>query len=304
VIAGHRVERVMARPPRLHVPGGFYHVTLRGNHRQPIFFRDSDRPLLDEIVADTLARLEARLHAYCWMTNHIHILIQVSAAPLGQVVMRIASRYARTVQAGIQTTGHLFERRYHAALVDEDRYLLALIRYIHLNPVRGALVNRPGDYPWSSHHEYVGTREQPWVTTFFALQMLGTQTDSARAAYRELIDEPGELHWGTGLLALRRDNSQILGDDAFAARVATSLAGQAERRTLEDLIGETGRRFNLRPEVISSASRQRAVCTARAWLAQEAISQRIATISAIARRLGCTDTAIRRLVGRHKAISG
>jgi putative transposase len=191
VIAGHRVERVMARPPRLHVPGGFYHVTLRGNHRQPIFFRDSDRPLLDEIVADTLARLEARLHAYCWMTNHIHILIQVSAAPLGQVVMRIESRYARTVQAGIQTTGHLFERRYHAALVDEDRYLLALIRYIHLNPVRGALVNRPGDYPWSSHHEYVGTREQPWVTTSFALQMLGTQTDSARAAYRELIDEPG-----------------------------------------------------------------------------------------------------------------
>jgi putative transposase len=291
----------MARPPRLHVPGGFYHVTLRGNHRQPIFFRDPDRMLLDEIVAETLARFAARLHAYCWMTNHVHMLIQISDVPLGQIILRIASRYARTVQAGMETTGHLFERRYHAVLVDQDQYLLTIIRYIHLNPVRAALVDRPSDYRWSSHHEYVGAREQPWVTSSFALRMLGSQRDSARKAYLELIDEAGELQWGTGPLALRRDNSQILGDDDFVARVANRAAGRTECRTLEDLIGETGRKFNLRPELISSVSRERAVCAARAWLAQEAMTRRIATISAIAGRLGCTDTAIRRLIARHKA---
>jgi putative transposase len=290
----------MARPPRLHVPGGFYHVTLRGNHRQPIFFAESDRALLDEIVADVLARLAARLHAYCWMTNHIHMLMQISDAPLGSIILRIASKYARRVQARLQTTGHLFERRHHAILVDEDHYLLTLIRYIHLNPVRAGLVRRPSDYPWSSHAEYSGRRQQAWVTTSFALQMLGSQPDAARNAYCELIDDPEELRWGTGRLQVHRDNSQILGDDAFTARVAGGLSGQAGRQTIEDLIVECSHRFEVPPESISSGSRQRALCAARAWLAQEVTTRGIASLPALAKRLGITDTAIRRLLYRHK----
>jgi REP element-mobilizing transposase RayT len=125
----------MARRLRLHVPGGFYHVTLRGNHQQPIFFAATDRDLLNRIVAEAIAELRARIHAFCWMTNHVHLLVQVSDEPLGRLMHRIASKYARTVQARIATTGHLFERRYHAALVDTDRYLIAVLRYIHLNPV-------------------------------------------------------------------------------------------------------------------------------------------------------------------------
>ena len=69
----------MARRLRLHVPGGFYHVTLRGNHRQPIFFSAADRELLDRIVGDAVARSGARIHAYCWMTNHVHMVIQAGA---------------------------------------------------------------------------------------------------------------------------------------------------------------------------------------------------------------------------------
>ncbi len=133
----------MPRRPRLHVPYGYYHVTLRGNHRQAIFFRDSDRATLELIVAESLELVSARLHAYCWMTNHVHLLVQVSDVPLGRLILRIAGKYARIVQAAMKTTGHLFERRHHAVLVDSDRYLLTLVRYIHMNPVRAKLVDAP-----------------------------------------------------------------------------------------------------------------------------------------------------------------
>ena len=89
----------MARPLRLHVPDGFYHVTLRGNHRQAIFFCDDDRNLLDRIVAESLDSLAAKLHAYCWMTNHVHLLVQVGQEPLRKLIHRVASKYARVVQA-------------------------------------------------------------------------------------------------------------------------------------------------------------------------------------------------------------
>ena len=130
------------RKPRLHIPAAFYHVTLRGNHRQDIFFTADDRILLNAIVAEVIAGYGARLHAYCWMTNHTHMLIQVGDVPLGRIMLRIASRYARQIQARFRTTGHLFERRYHAVLVDVDSYLLELLRYIHLNPIRAQVCVR------------------------------------------------------------------------------------------------------------------------------------------------------------------
>lgn len=149
------------------LPGAFYHVTLRGNHRQDIFVQSADRQILNEIVAEVMEQFGARLHAYCWMTNHIHALIQVSDVPLGSLMLRIAGRYARTIQAGLHTTGHLFEKRYQPVLVDQDEYLLQLLRYIHFNPVRARLVEFLDHYPWSSHRVYLGQREEPWVTTAF-----------------------------------------------------------------------------------------------------------------------------------------
>ena len=151
----------MARPLRLHVAGGFYHVTLRGNHRRPIFFTDADRDLLEEVLAEALDRGAARVHAYCWMSNHLHMLVQVADVPLSRLMLRVASRYARTVQIALATTGHLFERRYPALLVDADSYLLTLLRYIHLNPVRAGLVGDAQLYRWSSAQAHADGAD-PW----------------------------------------------------------------------------------------------------------------------------------------------
>src|SRR4051794_35208921 len=104
----------MPRAPRIHVEGGYYHVILRGNHREDIFFRPSERDCFAELVAEVIERFRMRVHAYCWTTNHVHLLIQVSETPLGRAMMGIASRYARATQRRRSTTGHLFGRRYRA----------------------------------------------------------------------------------------------------------------------------------------------------------------------------------------------
>lgn len=289
----------MARSLRLHVPGGFYHVTLRGNHRNAVFFSDRDRNLLDRIVEQALEDLGARLHAYCWMTNHIHLLMQVANAPLGKVMQRIASRYARTVQQRLQTTGHLFERRYHALLVDVDSRLLTLLRYIHFNPVRAGIVLEPAAYPWSSHGAYLGQRPQCWVTTDFALSLFAPRRDAARARYSEFMGTAATDQWGSGALMPNDKNCQILGSDEFVAHVGRLSARPRTPGTLDDLFDQCARKFRYSRALLVSASRDRRLSSARAWLAREASSSGIATVSAVAREMRRSEAAIRQLMRRH-----
>ena len=288
----------MPRRLRLHVPGGFYHVTLRGNHRQPIFFAAADRDRLDDVVAEAIHRLEARIHAYCWMTNHIHVLVQIADAPLGHLMLRIASQYARAVQTRLDTTGHLFERRYHAVLVDADGYLTTLIRYIHLNPVRGGLVSDPGDYVWSSHRVYLGLSQRDWVTTRFALRMLSNQPKRAAERYRELMGKSDACKWGAGELAPHRDEPQVLGSDDFVARIKGSDYRPRSHQSLDDLIRVCGERFQVTPASLASRSRAPKLVVARAWISREALAGRVASICEVARRLGRSESAIRYLIQR------
>jgi len=283
----------------LHVPGGFYHVTLRGNHRNPIFFRDSDRALLERILCGSLERWVARLHAYCWMTNHIHMVIQVSGMPLGRIVLRTASAYARAVQLRLETTGHLFERRYHAILVDADDYLLTLLRYVHLNPVRAGLAADPGSYPWSSHHAYLGMRTEPWLTTGFALGILSARADQAVVRYRELMSSAEPLSWGTGALTPNRAQPQILGSDAFVARIIAPRSEAATGLSLQRLLSDCSDRFRLPSAMLTSPMCSRRLAMARAWLAHRATRAGIASVCDVARFLGRSESAIRQAMLRH-----
>ena len=131
----------MPRKPRLHVPGGLYHVILRGNDRQNIFFDTEDRRRWESLIEEGLRRYKHRIHAYCWMTNHVHMAIQCHDVPLSGFMSLVASRYARSTNKKVNRTGHLFERRHRAILVQADSYLKELVRYIHFNPVRSGLVD-------------------------------------------------------------------------------------------------------------------------------------------------------------------
>lgn len=289
----------MPRPLRIHLPGAFHHVTLRGNHRQAIFFTPDDRRLFDEITAEVLDLFCARLHAYCWMTNHTHTLIQVGDVPLGRLMLRIAGRYARAVQQQLRTTGHLFEKRYHSVLVDADAYLLELLRYIHLNPVRAHMVQHPRDYPWSSHHAYMGTSPRPWVTTAFALRMFHPDAAMATASYERFIEDEVASPGSSPLIERNPNDTRILGNDLFAAKILGDAWKPRSRKTLADLILEACQQFQISEAALTSASTQRHLTKARAWVAHQAVTHRVTSIAAVARHFHRSDAALRQSILVH-----
>src|SRR5438132_10174385 len=134
----------MARRPRLFAPGLLYHVIARGNQRQPTFLTDAD---YYEAYLARLARYRRRygvfLYAYCLMPNHVHLLAETSEAPLWRFMQGLQQSYTQRFNRVYGKVGHLFQGRYKAIVCDRDEYLMALIRYIHLNPLRAGLVEDP-----------------------------------------------------------------------------------------------------------------------------------------------------------------
>lgn len=272
----------MSRKPRLHVDGAFYHVILRGNHRDRIFFKPADRDRFDELVAENTERFRMRVHAYCWMSNHVHLLIQVADIPLGRAMMRIAGGYAREMQRMRPTTGHFFERRYRAILVDADSYLLELIRYIHLNPVRAGMVVAPEAYPWSGHSAYLGVSSTPWLTTDFALSLFSSKCSAAREAYRQFVLAGVGMTTDQELVSGRPDDKRILGNDDFLAKITTP---RKPRLTisLQSLIDAICNAHATDSVMLFAPGRQRQAAKLRAVVLHHALHLRIATLSDIAR---------------------
>jgi putative transposase len=288
----------MPRPLRIHVPAAFYHVTLRGNHRQNIFFSPADRRLFEDITCEVLERFAARLHAYCWMTDHVHMLLQVGDAPLGRLMLRIAGRYARSIQKHLRTTGHLFEKRYHPILVDADEYLLELLRYIHLNPVRAHMVDHPTQYPWSSHHAYLGNPTGPWITTDFALSLFHPQRERALDAYRRFIDQDLDASLSP-LSQCNPNDRRILGSDDFAAQLLGRAWKPKSRKTLATLIAEGCEQFSVSLEALRSRSCQRRLTAARAWITHQALILQITSLSEVARSFNRSEASLRESVKHH-----
>jgi putative transposase len=275
----------MSRPPRLHIDGGFYHVILRGNHREAIFFCPTDRDRFSAGVAEVIERFGMRVHAYCWMTNHVHLLMQVGDVPVGRAIQRIASPYARAVQKRRKTTGHLFERRHRAILIDADSYLLELTRYIHLNPVRAGIVADPADYRWSGHRAYLGLASSPWLTTGFGLSLFDRELHAARLAYAGFVFAGIGQDRDPSLSRGRTDERRVLGEDRFLASLRISRRLR-DHHTIEQLIAAVCAAHGLDPEELVRSGRHRKPALIRALIVHHAVERRIATLSALARYFG------------------
>jgi putative transposase len=291
----------MPRRLRIHLPGGFYHVTLRGNHRRAIFLAEDDRLLLNLIVARALEKFDARLHAYCWMTNHLHFLLQAGAIPLANPMRQIAAEFARAMQSKLETTGHFFERRYHASLVDVDSYLLELVRYIHLNPVRACIAADAAGFRWSSHHTYMGSRREPWVTTDFVLAMFGAERGCAQSAYRKFLCCDAAMTWSPPVDE-RGNQLAVLGDDNFIARSQGSSMATTSARpqgSLSELVAEACRRFEIDSSRLIAPVRDRYLTKVRAWIAHQARERGIASLAAVARELGRDESTLREAMRLH-----
>lgn len=283
----------MPRPLRIHLPDAFYHATLRGNHRQDIFQAASERVLLERIVARALKTYDARLHAYCWMTNHLHFLVRVGADPLGSVMRQIASEYARAFQKNLGTTGHLFERRYHARLVLNDSYLLTALRYIHQNPLEARLVQSLDAYAWSSHRAYAGGQCPDWLETDFILRLFASERRTAIAAYRRFIAiAPAETE-PVGIAA------PVAAAKPFATPRRPLTTATRSAASLDALVAEACRRFGTTIEQLYSDCRDAFLVKVRAWIAHQALVRRIANLSQIARALRRDRATLRSAMRRH-----
>ena len=215
----------MVRPLRIEYAGAVYHVTSRGDRREPIAKDDTDRALFLDVLGQALLRFDAQAWAYCLMGNHYHLVLHTREANLSRLMRQINGVYTQTFNRRHGLTGHLFQGRFKAILVDSDSYLLEVCRYVDLNPVRAHMVKRPGAYAWSSYRALVGMADMaPWLNPqpLYAQLAPGKNPAKAAAQYADFVAQgQGVNLWDDAL------KQQIyLGDDAFVLRMQ-NMAGLA-----------------------------------------------------------------------------
>jgi REP element-mobilizing transposase RayT len=181
----------MPRLPRVILPGGIFHVTLRGNNRQQIFQDGADyRRYLVEL-GQGLQEYSCDLLAYALMPNHVHLVLKDHQALLSRLMQVFNAGFTRYFNKRHTRVGHLYQGRFHATLVDRDAYLLEVTRYVHLNPVRAGLVGRPEEYPWSSYRVYIGAEratEQPFLKPTFVWSLISANATEQPLRYRGFVE--------------------------------------------------------------------------------------------------------------------
>jgi len=209
----------MARPLRIEYPGAIYHVTARGNARQSIYHDDKDRQRFLEILDDVVKRFNWICHGYCLMSNHYHLLIETVDGNLSAGMRQVNGIYTQYINRRHHSTGHVFQGRFKAILVDKESYLLELCRYIVLNPVRACMVKEPSDYHWSSYRATAGQgKAVNFLSTDWVLSQFGENRRRAQKAYMEFVKT------GTGVDVWKDLQFQcLLGDRVFCERFVARL---------------------------------------------------------------------------------
>lgn len=241
----------MARPLRIEFPGALYHVTARGDRQEAIFDDDRDRQVFLNLLDEVISQFRWLCHAYCLMTNHYHLMIETPEGNLAKGMRHLNGVYTQWSNRRHQRSGHLFQGRYKAILVDWDGYFLELGRYLVLNPVRASMVKHPKNWEWSSYGAMVGRVKRPaWLTTDILLREFGTSRSWARKKYQKFVEE------GMGAETIWKDlKGQIyLGNDDFVEQMQGKLGKrnedvnipQAQQRPLAPSLEEIRRKYSNR----------------------------------------------------------
>lgn len=189
----------MARPLRIQFPHAVYHVTSRGNERKPIVRDDDDRNRFIQTLAGMVEQYNVICHAWVLMDNHYHLLIETPDANLSRAIRHLNGLYTQAFNRRHNRVGHLFQGRFKAIVVEKEAYLMALCRYIVLNPIRARIVQQPGAWRWSSYRASAGEEPIPsWLHMDWLLAQFGTERNQATAAYVRYVNEgipQGEDIW-------------------------------------------------------------------------------------------------------------
>ncbi len=223
----------MARLPRLTLSGYPHHVIQRGNNRQVIFVTPDDHQRLLDLLEEYAKKFDVAVHAYVLMSNHFHLLVTPQTADgLPRMMQAVGRSYVRYFNDTHQRSGTLWEGRYKSTLIQTDRYLLACMAYIDLNPVRAGMVMDARDYPWSSHLHYLGLRADRLITPHALYWGLGNTPFAREAAYAELVQSGIKPVQQTALTEATL-SGWALGDENFV----TDLQKRTPRRVVKSGAG-------------------------------------------------------------------
>lgn len=213
----------MPRHARAILPEVAVHIIQRGNNRSACFHRESDYLVYLDHLRELSRRHGCEIHAYCLMTNHVHLLATPLAANACALLMKnLGQRYVQYVNRSRERTGTLWEGRFRSCIAQSNRYVLACYRYIELNPVRAGMVARAGDYRWSSHRVNAGGARETCLVPHPEYLALGLDQDARLVAYRALVDsgldaaQVAEIRSAT-------NSGGALGDAAFRSLAARAL---------------------------------------------------------------------------------
>jgi REP element-mobilizing transposase RayT len=303
---------------------------LRGINKSSIFADDRDRLQFLERLEKNVVAAGAGVYAWVLMTNHVHILFKSGKQGISDVMRRQLTWYAQYYNYRHKRSGHLFENRYKSVLCDEDNYLLALIRYIHLNPIRAGIVKTLEEldsYPWCGHSALVGNRKCLWMDLDYALAQFGETKRKARHEYRRFVREgvsfgrQPELTGGglirskggwSEVISARRHgrkeefDERILGSGDFVNAVLKEAEEKAIRqlklrrsgKTLSKIIDQECDRSGIGPKELKEGSRRREVSVLRLKIAKRGLDELGLTLAEIARHVGVSTSGIARAIKR------
>jgi len=285
----------MPRGPRLDASGTLHHVMVRGIERTSIFRDDTDRTDFLARLARVVTRGALTIYAWALLPNHAHLLVRTGTQPLARSMRSLLTGYAGAFNRRHKRVGHLFQNRYKSVVVEEAPYLLELVRYLHLNPLRAKVVpdlRGLRQYPWTGHSALLGVVPRPWQETATILAQFGPTVARARTAYRAFVGagvsqgrrpeyQGGGLVRSAGgwteAMALRRaqeavaGDARVLGGGAFVERLwreaASAQARQHPRLSLEILVRRVCRNVGVTPEEVAGSGRRAAVTRARDGIA-------------------------------------
>ena len=215
----------MARPLRIEYPGALYHVTSRGDRRECIYGDDGDRRLFLNVLESAVGRFRWVCHAYCLMDNHYHLLVETPEANLSRGMRQLNGVYTQQYNVRHEKSGHVFQGRYKAVVIEKDSHLLEVCRYVVLNPVRARVVTHPQQWKWSSYRATAGlVKGVDFLTKDWTLLQFGRRTKAAQRAYRRFVreglDAPSPWEDVRGGL--------LLGGEEFVAWCRGAVAGDTE----------------------------------------------------------------------------
>lgn len=220
------------RTPRIEYPGATFHVLARGNRKQDIFEDEGDRIRYLKLLGEHLEGRRIVLYSYCLMPNHVHLLVeQAGSYPVSGYMHRLQGAYATFFNHKHSRVGHLFQGRYKAILVDRNAYLLEMVRYIHLNPLRAGMEDHER-YPWSSHRQMLGKDRCALarIRAGAVLRQFSAVKSVARRRYLEFLDAPDRArNWG---MIREQRGGCILGDEDFKEDVF-EMTGRPDTRPME-----------------------------------------------------------------------